>query len=131
MSEQRTRVLATSAVFMVKDVVASLEWYCDKLGFTDPGTWGEPAGFGMANRDGFDLMLSVAESPDEVHPNGGDTADLYIRVEDVEAEKRALEAAGVTVERGPFRTVYNMIEIEIRDPNGYRIVLAQDVAGNN
>src|SRR5438067_1678981 len=111
----RPRVLATSAVFMVRDVVKSLEWYCEKLGFTEPATWGEPAGFGMANRDGFDLMLSVVESPEEVHPNGGGHADLYIRVEDVEAEKRALEAAGVTIERGPARTFYNMIEIDIRD----------------
>jgi catechol 2,3-dioxygenase-like lactoylglutathione lyase family enzyme len=127
----RPRVLATSAVFIVSDVVKSLEWYCEKLGFTEPATWGEPAGFGMANRDGFDLMLSVAEKPEDVHPNGGDTFDLYIRVEDIEAEKRALSACGVTIERGPIKTFYNMIEIDIRDPDGHRICLAEDVAGNN
>jgi catechol 2,3-dioxygenase-like lactoylglutathione lyase family enzyme len=113
-------------------VVRSLEWYCDKLGFSEPATWGEPPGFGMANRDGFDLMLSRAESPADVHPNGGDVADLYIRIEDIEAEKRTLEAAGVTIERGPTRTFYNMIEIDIRDPDGHRICLAEeDVTGNN
>jgi catechol 2,3-dioxygenase-like lactoylglutathione lyase family enzyme len=127
MSTERPRVKATSPCLVVSDLQRSVSFYCDKLGFTDPGVWGEPPCFAMMNRDGFDLMLSLAESPDRVRPNGPDGVwDLAIKVEDAHAEADALRALGVTLAREPSDTFYDMTEIEVIDPDGYRICLGSD-----
>ena len=125
----RPRILATTPVFVVSDVARSLAWYCDKLGFREPAMWGgDPPEFGMCNRDDLDLMVSCAETPAHIRPNGPNKVwDLCILVEDVAAEQRALESAGVRIERGPEKTFYDMIEIEIVDPDGYRICFGQNL----
>ncbi len=128
MSTKRPKALATTALFVVSDLQRSIDFYCHKLGFRDPGIWGEPPCFAMINRDLFDLMLSLAEKPEYVRPNGPHGVwDLYIKVEDIAAEQAALAAAGVPLDRGPTKTFYGLLEIEVVDPDGYRICLAQEV----
>ena len=120
------KVLATTPVLIVRDLARSLAFYCEKLGFVEPATWGEPPSFGMCNRDGFDLMLSC---PEEGAPPRGPRPqwDLHVRIDDVERERAALEAAGVAIVRGPETTFYDMIEIEVLDPDGHRICFGQDI----
>jgi catechol 2,3-dioxygenase-like lactoylglutathione lyase family enzyme len=122
----RPRLLTTTAVFVVSDLLRSLEFY-GRLGFRAERTWGEPPCFAMPRRDGFELMLSLAEDPSRVRPNGpGGVWDMYLRVPDLAAEKAALEEAGVPLVRAPERTDYEMIEMEVLDPDGYRICFGQD-----
>lgn len=122
----RPKVLSTTPLFVVADLQRAIDFYTQKLGFTDPSAWGEPPCFGMLNRDGFDLMFSVAEAPDHVRPNGPDGVwDAYIRVTDLAAETAALRMAGVAVAKGPTETFYGMTEIEVIDPDGYRICFCQ------
>ena len=54
--------------FMVDDVVATANFYRDKLGFDYERFWGEPASFCMVYRDGVIIMLrkSSAYSDSEV-----------------------------------------------------------------
>jgi catechol 2,3-dioxygenase-like lactoylglutathione lyase family enzyme len=116
----RTRVFATTTVLNVADVPRALAFYA-KLGFADPATYGED-NFGMANRDGFDIMLQRGT------PSPNNTAwDMHVRVEDLAAEERALRAEGVTITRGPESTEYGMIELEVRDPDGHRVCFGQDL----
>ena len=122
----RGKVLATTPVFIVRDLARSIAFYCEKLGFVEPATWGEPPSFGMLNRDGFDLMLSCPEHETQLHAVRPQW-DMHIRVDDVAAEKAALEAAGVPIVRGPEQTFYDMIEIEVLDPDGHRICFGQDI----
>jgi catechol 2,3-dioxygenase-like lactoylglutathione lyase family enzyme len=124
----RPKVCATTPLFVVSDLQRAVE-FAGRLGFVEPAVWGEPPCFAMLNRDGFDLMLSLAQKPEQVRPNGPDGVwDLAIAVVDIEAEKAALEAAGVTIVRQPERTFYDMIELEVLDPDGYRICFGQDVS---
>jgi hypothetical protein len=51
---------------------------------------------------------------------------VYLRTPDLAAEKAALERAGVAIARQPERTVYDMVEMEVLDPDGYRICYGQD-----
>jgi catechol 2,3-dioxygenase-like lactoylglutathione lyase family enzyme len=123
----RPRALATTACFVVSDLSRAIAFY-EKLGFGDPGVWGEPPCFAMLNRDLFDIMLSLGEKPGQVRPNGPDHVwDLYIKVGDLEAEVAALRAAGVAIEREPSRTEYGMVEAEVSDPDGHRICFGQDL----
>lgn len=125
--EARPRALGTAPCFIVSELQRSIDFY-GKLGFHEPGVWGEPPCFAMLNRDGFDLMLSLAEDPSHVRPNGPHMVwDLYVKVGDLAAEATALRRAGVEIVRGPERAFYDMIEIEVLDPDGHRVCFSQDV----
>jgi catechol 2,3-dioxygenase-like lactoylglutathione lyase family enzyme len=127
----RPRVRATTPLLVVADLQRALDFYCDKLGFIEPAVHGEPPCFAMINRDGFDLMLSLAGPDSRGKPNGGDgTWDVYVSVTDVAAESEALRAAGVVLDRGPTDTFYDMREIEVLDPDGHRICFAQDISAS-
>jgi len=125
----RTRLRATTPLLVVSDLPRSIEFYCEKLGFSEPNVHGDPPCFAMLQRDGFDLMLSLATPSTPVRPNGpSGTWDIYLTIVEVAAEIAALEALGVRLERGPTDTFYEMREIEILDPDAYRLCLAQDIS---
>jgi predicted enzyme related to lactoylglutathione lyase len=124
----RPRLLSSTPLLVVSDLTRSLEFY-GRLGFHAQRTWGEPPCFAMPRRDGLELMLSLAQKPGQVRRNGPDGVwDLYLRTPDLAAEKAALEGAGVAIARPPERTVYDMLEMEVVDPDGYRICVAQDTS---
>jgi len=126
MPEARPPLLTTTPLFVVSDLQRSRDFYVQKLGFRSPKTWGEPPCFAILDRDGFEIMVSLAENAQHVRPNGPSGIwDVYLRVPNLDAEKRALEAAGVALARQPEKTVYDMIEMEILDPDGYRICFGQ------
>lgn len=80
----------------------------------------------MMNRNGFDLMLSLALAPAQVAPHGPNYVwDADIRVTDIKAEQVALGEAGEEIVRGPERVEYGMTELEVFDPNGHRIRFGQ------
>jgi len=121
----RPKLFATSPVFVVSNLLRSVDFY-ERLGFTDKSLFGNPPTFAMVTRNGFDVMLSLAATPDEVRPNGK-AWDLHLRIADASAEQAALEAAGIRIDRGPkLKEDYGMIELEVLDPDGYRICLGQD-----
>jgi len=125
----RTPLRTVTPLLVVADLQRSVDFYCTKLGFVDPAIHGEPPCVAMMNRDGFDLMLSLAAEPSHVHPNGPTgTWDVYFAVADVAAEMAALQDAGVAIDRGPTDTFYEMREIEVLDPDGHRLCLAQDIS---
>ena len=124
----RPRVISTAPLLVVSHLQRSIIFYCTKLGFRDPNAWGEPPCFAMMHRDGFDLMLSVAEKPEYVGPHGRfGVWDMYLKVTDIEAEVAALTERGVPLERGPTKAFYEIIEIEVLDPDGHRICIGQEV----
>jgi predicted enzyme related to lactoylglutathione lyase len=124
----RPKALSITPLFVVSNLQRSLDFYT-KLGFGEPGVWGEPPCFAMMNRDNLELMLSLGEGDAGPRPNGNGVWDMYIRVTDVEAETAALKDAGVTIARGPTTmTEYQMREVEVVDPDGFRVCLAQNVS---
>ena len=123
----RARVLSTTTLLIVADLQRSLAFY-HRIGFGKPSVHGEPPCFAMLFRDGFELMLSSGESG-AVRPNGPSGVwDVYVRVDDLDAELRALAAAGVPVDKGPTDMFYQMREVEIVDPDGHRLCFAQDIS---
>ena len=55
--------------FIVDDVVATANYYRDKLGFAYDRFWGEPAAFCMVCRNGVVIMLSQLEERGVMRPN--------------------------------------------------------------
>jgi len=122
----RPKARTLSPLFVVSDLQRSIDFYT-KLGFGEPGVWGEPPCFAMMNRDGLEVMLSLAEAEAAPRPNGHANWDLYIALDDLDAEIAGLNDAGVAIDRGPRSTEYQMKEIEVVDPDGFRICLAQNI----
>lgn len=126
MPDARPKILTSTPYFIVANLQRSLDFYVGKLGFGQPNIWGEPPCFAMIHRDAFELMLSLAEDPAHIRPNGPNGQwDVYFRVRDLAAEEAALAAAGVPLARKPENTVYDMLEMEVLDPDGYRICFGQ------
>jgi hypothetical protein len=56
-------------VLLVKDVVASANYYRDKMGFSYDRFWGESPSFVILQRDGMYVMLRQAADPKHVVPH--------------------------------------------------------------
>lgn len=124
----RPRLRSLTPLLLVADIPRSLAFYVGALGFRNPSTHGEPPVLAMLHRDGLELMLRLAVGDATVRPNGpSDVWDLVLGVADLAAEQHALTAAGVRLASGPVETAYEMREIEVLDPDGYRICIAQDI----
>lgn len=133
MARPRPRLLTSTPLFVVSDLHRAIDFYVRKLGFQEPQRlWGEPPCFAILHRDSFEIMLSLAGEPTHVRPNGPNGVwDVYLRVPSLDAEVAALEASGVALDRSPEKTVYDMIELEVVDPDGYRICFGQDTSGGD
>ena len=72
-------------------------------------------------------MLSLADGDAAPRPNGHGVWDAFMTVTDLDVEIAALNELSVVIDRGPTITEYQMKEIEVVDPDGFRICLAQNV----
>ena len=123
----RTRAVGITPLFVVVDLQRSIDFYT-KLGFVEPAMWGEPPCFAMMNRDELDLMFSLADEGTQVHPNGPQGVwDMYVKVEDLDAELSSLTELGVKIDQPIRSTEYDMRELEVVDPDGYRICFGSEM----
>ena len=112
--------------FIVDDVIATANYYRDKLGFTYDRFWGEPPAFCMVRRRGVIIMLSQLEERGLMHPNNlGDPErgawDAYIWVDDSDALYTEFKSRGVTIVRDICDQIYGCRDFEVEDCNGYRL----------
>lgn len=115
---------AVVPVLQVSNVAQSVRWYREVLGF-DASTFpeSEPWSFALLSRDGCELMLQVcAGTPVSqgwavyVRLNGSGLLDLADRIR---AQSPLL--------REPQRMPYGEVEFSVADPDGYEIVLSEQL----
>ena len=118
---------ALAPYFLVKDLLASVEYYRTALGFCRPRLWGEPPGFAMPQRDGLTVMLKQAEPGMTILPNGSQEHcwDAYFWIEDVDALFAEMKENGAVIEYAPCIQEYEMKEFAVRDPDGYVLAFGQ------
>jgi catechol 2,3-dioxygenase-like lactoylglutathione lyase family enzyme len=121
-----------SPVFLVDDVVATAEYYRDKLGFHYDRVFGEPPAFCMVRRGGAQIMLSQppgigAMRPNRVADPAGEVWDAYVYVDDADALCEEYRHNGVTIVREPCDQPYHSRDFEIEDWNGYRLCFGHDL----
>jgi len=116
-------------LLQVFDMVASLKFYCDVLGFevvqTDSNTTAPNYNWVWLRRNEIDLMLNTAyeygsrpQSPDPQRiASHGDTG-LFIASPDIDAVYAHLLAKGIEVEK-PNVAPYGMKQLYVRDPDGF------------
>jgi catechol 2,3-dioxygenase-like lactoylglutathione lyase family enzyme len=114
-------VLGSRILLRPSEPERSRRFYRDKLGLAVYREFGHPDDPGLVFFLGGGFLEVSGRSTHA--PRSGLT--LWIQVRDVEAERRRLLAAGVSVVRGPQREPWGLVEMWIEDPDGVRIVLVE------
>jgi uncharacterized glyoxalase superfamily protein PhnB len=117
--------------FVVDDVVATANYYRDKLGFAYDRFWNEPPSFCMVYRNGIVIMLAQLEHPGVMHPNRlvdpeGEAWDAYVWVDDADALYAEFNSKGVTIAREICDQPYGCRDFDVEDCNGYRLCFGHD-----
>jgi predicted enzyme related to lactoylglutathione lyase len=118
--------------FIVDDVVATANYYRDKLGFQYERFWGEPPCFCMVHRSGVVIMLSQLENKGVMRPNRvvdpeGGAWDAYIWIENADALNAEFKSKGVTIARDICDQPYGCRDFDVEDCNGYRLCFGQNL----
>jgi catechol 2,3-dioxygenase-like lactoylglutathione lyase family enzyme len=98
----------------VTDLMATVEFYTSKLGFTLGFTWGDPPGFAGVNLGEVQVFLSTGTPS----PQG---ADVFFVVGDADELYAFHRANGVEVVEEIGDREYGLRDYAVRDPNGYRL----------
>ena len=125
-----SKLIASAAVLLVKDVVAAANHYRDAMGFAYDRFYGEPPSFVILGRDGLHLMLKQVADEKLVVPHW--TVDeqlwnVYFWVSDVDALHAEFVRRGAKVSYGLCDQAYGCREFAIRDLDGYDIGFGQVV----
>jgi catechol 2,3-dioxygenase-like lactoylglutathione lyase family enzyme len=118
--------LGLAPVLLVPDVAASLAHYRDVLGWETEAYEAVPNDYGYARRGAWRLHFARAES---ARPNSElvppDLFDVYLWVDDVQAVHDEVAGRGADLLHGPTERPWGMLEIRVRDSNGYILGIGQ------
>ena len=123
----RAKLRNTTTVFLVGNIEPSMQWY-KQLGFESRYY---PPGFAILRRDDIEIFLQ--HQPGYVVPNDPGRRkraawNVYIVTDDVKALHAEYSAlAGVEISRPLCPQDYGMLEFDIMDLNGHRLVFAQPI----
>jgi predicted enzyme related to lactoylglutathione lyase len=117
--------------FIVDDVVATANYYRDKLGFQYDRFWGEPPCFCMVQRSGIVIMLKQLEQTGVMRPNHTvdpeGTWDAYIWIDNADALLAEFQSKGVKIARDICDQPYGCRDFDVEDCNGYRLCFGQNL----
>ena len=118
-------MLRSMPVLQVSDVTKSVKFYCEKLGFTSHGTWGDGPDFAIVQRGTVTVALDRSRDSGTVPLNQYWAA--YIYVEDANALHDEFAGRGVDIARELENMPYGMRDFDIRDPDGHLIAFGHDL----
>jgi catechol 2,3-dioxygenase-like lactoylglutathione lyase family enzyme len=119
------------ATFAVADPMSSVRWYREVLGFEVvfelPGARGKPRFVHLRRALHQDLLLVPAPprfstAPGEV---GRGVTITFTVTEDIDALAAQAKKAGVRIVEGPIDRPWNVREVTLADPDGYRLTFAK------
>src|SRR5262250_1571438 len=119
MSEAQTKaaakLTAICPTFVVRDVVATAEYYRDVLGFKILDYFLDPPVFAMVSRDVAEIHFGKIDAGVEPASNSlrrkGLGADAYIWTNDLHALHAELKERGANITEGPVQRIYNCLEL--------------------
>ena len=114
-----------------RDVQATIDYWCDQLGFECPagviaGVGDEPAIYAVLRRNGAELHVQIRR-----HAIWGDDRNpversAYFYVGDVNTLNEEFMAKGAKILQAPTQMPYGMREMVVEDPEGHRIAFGSD-----
>jgi hypothetical protein len=122
------KITASAPVLLVRDVVASANYFRDCIGFAYEQFYGEPPHFCILHRDCHYLMLAQATNPDDIKPYWKLRENMwnaYFWVDDADGLHQQLTAAGARIDYEPCTQPYGVREFGIQDLDEHDIGFGQ------
>lgn len=121
----RAKLRNSTTVFLVGNIEPTMEWY-KRLGFKSEYY---PPGFAILRRDEVQIFLQQQPAyvpPDDPGRRERHAWNVYIVTDDVKALYEEYSVVpGVKISRQPVQLDYGMMEFDLMDLNGHRLVFAQ------
>jgi hypothetical protein len=121
----RAKLRNSTTVFLVGNIEPTMEWY-KQLGFAAEYY---PPGFAILRRDDVEIFLQQQpgySAPEDSGRRAREAWNVYIVVDDVKALYAEYSAlAEVKISRPLCPQEYGMLEFDVIDLNGHRLVFAQ------
>ena len=118
-------------VLLVDDIVPTVEYYRDKLGFAIDYVYGDPPHYASVSRGGAVVHFTKSDPPGRrngVRRAGpGNGVDAFFVVREVDELHAGFAGNGVIVITGPASHEYGMREFKVEDVNGYILVFAAEI----
>ena len=112
-------------VFVVQDVLRSVEHYRDALGFHTEFLYGDPTFYAGVERDGVAIHLQAASQTKRQPGHGG----LNIFVTDVDALYAELRSRGARTQNEPKNYPYGMRDFDVLDLDGNHLCFGMESTG--
>jgi catechol 2,3-dioxygenase-like lactoylglutathione lyase family enzyme len=116
-------MVGAAAVFTVRDIAASRDYFRDVHGFDITFEWGTPLYYVCMCRDEVQMHLSSATGGKRQPGQSG----LCVFVRDVDAVYEELKARGATIPKPPETWPYGMRDFDVIDLDGNRITYGMGV----
>jgi catechol 2,3-dioxygenase-like lactoylglutathione lyase family enzyme len=117
MDAHEGKVIRSTAIFAVGDVVATANFYRDVLAFEIAWTWGEPPNFGCVRRGEFEIYL--CQQPEVAAKVEGH--QHWFGVDDADATHALHRSRGAQIVQEISDRPWGAREYVVRDPNGYHV----------
>ena len=131
------RFAAVVPQFTVPDLVRTVEYYRDVLGFEIDGYWdGEritrgaerPPVFAIVSRDDVQIFFNRADRSNVRTGRARGAYDAYVRVRGIDALAEELRESGADVVEGPEDRPHGQRELVVRDCNGLIVAFGEDAS---
>ena len=126
----KPQIIGSAPILLVRNVVASANYYRDKVGFTYERFWGDPPSFCILWRDSYHIMLSQVADAKFIVPHYKAVEkmwNVYFWVDDVDALFKELKERGATIDYDLCNQSHGCREFGIQDLDGYDIAFGQDI----
>jgi catechol 2,3-dioxygenase-like lactoylglutathione lyase family enzyme len=117
MSQQAAKMAGAATVLIVSDIVRSVAYYRDILGFAVTFEYGTPLFYACLCRDEVALHLLAAHRTGRLPGDGG----ICVFVDDVDRIHAELAARGARVLKPPQDYDYGMRDFDVVDPDGNQL----------
>ena len=126
-------VLRVAPVLLVRDIVASVEFWRERVGFETDAIHGEPPSFAMPTRDDVTIMLAQVPAASEPPMPNWRVLDkcnqVYVWVDDANALYDELRGLGAPIDFSIYDTPWGTREFGIQDPEEHDIAFGQVLPG--
>jgi hypothetical protein len=123
-ANSRAKLRKSTTVFLVGNIEPTMEWY-RRLGFESTYY---PPGFAILRRDEIEIFLQQQpnySAPDDPGRREREAWNVYIITDDVRALFEEYSASGAEISRPLCAQDYGVLEFDVIDLNGHRLVFAE------